>query len=116
VWGAAVQVAVDNASPFSQTWTPGQAGAGTYRITAQATDNLGAVSTLVAATYPTTSTSINQGQARIVKVNPITNPPSPSQGAGLYFVVPDHLGTPRMVISDTKDWQGNAKPVAAVWH
>jgi hypothetical protein len=77
---------------------------------------LGAVSTLVAATYPTTSTSINQGQARIVKVNPITNPPSPSQGAGLYFVVPDHLGTPRMVISDTKDWQGNAKPVAAVWH
>jgi RHS repeat-associated protein len=95
-------------------WQRSQAG--TYRITAPATDNLGGSSTVPNPSLLTVATSIGQGHARIVKVNPAINLPNPSQGAGLYFVVPDHLGTPRLVISDTKDYQGNAKPVEAVWH
>jgi hypothetical protein len=56
---------------YAINWQRSQAG--THRITAPATDNLGASSAVP---------------------NPIINPPSLSQGAGLYFVVPDHSGTP----------------------
>ena len=61
-----------SSAPYSFSWT--SVGQGSYTLTAVATDNDGAV---------TTSVPVN------VTVN--------SAAAQMYYIVPDHLGTPRMV-------------------
>jgi RHS repeat-associated protein len=62
-------------APYSYTWN--SVAAGTYSLTAKATDNAGAT---------TTSTAVT------ITVNP----------GGLYFIHTDHLGTPRLIADQAK--------------
>jgi RHS repeat-associated protein len=62
-------------APYSYTWS--SVAAGTYSLTAKATDNAGAT---------TTSTAVT------ITVNP----------GGLYFIHTDHLGTPRLIADQAK--------------
>ncbi len=69
----------NGADGYSYTWS--NVPQGSYSLTAKATDNLGLV---------TTSAAIN------VTVNPASG-----SSAQLYYVYPDHLGTPRVITDPT---------------
>ena len=69
-------IATVTSSPYTYNWT--NVGAGSYSLTAKATDNLG---------VPTTS-------------SPVSITIGVSAPAGLYFIHPDHLNTPRAIYND----------------
>lgn len=88
-------IATVTSSPYTYNWT--NVGAGSYSLTAKATDNLG---------IPTTS-------------SPVSITVSVSAPAGLYFIHPDHLNTPRAIYNDQQQlawrWEqqepfGNSPP------
>ncbi len=64
------------AAPYTFTWT--NVAQGTYVLSARATDNRGAATTSAAVTV-----NVNSGVA------------------ALYFIYPDHLGTPRLIADST---------------
>ncbi len=68
-------------SSYSFAWT--NVAAGSYSLTAKATDNAGAV---------TTSTAVNIS---------VTSPPPPPPSVSLYYLYADHLNTPRVATDST---------------
>lgn len=70
----------DTTAPYSYSWV--NVAAGSHSLTAKAYDNAGAITTSAAVA--------------------ITVSPAPVAATTLYFVHPDHLGTPRMITDSAK--------------
>jgi RHS repeat-associated protein len=79
-YNGATLLGTSTVAPYSFSWT--NVGAGTYSVTAKATDNKGASTTSAAV-------SVTVGAA-------------PVAASKLYFVHPDHLGSPRLIADQSQ--------------
>lgn len=69
-------IGTDTIAPYTFTWS--NVAAGSYSLTAKATDNAGAVTTSAAVSIS------------------VTSPPPPPPSVSLYYLYADHLNTPRV--------------------
>ncbi len=80
-YNGATLIGSATSTPYTFTWS--NVAAGSYSLTAKATDNAGAV---------TTSTAVSIS---------VTSPPPPPPSVSLYYLYADHLNTPRVATDST---------------